>query len=140
MKLKARLIRNPSDDKQTLGIFKLINNEGKEIFKCHTLELLWNDNKIGKSCIPEGNYKVVPRDGRHSVKFKYPHFHVLGTEPRSWILFHAGNYHSQIGGCILVGSGLEDINGDGYLDVTNSRKTLQKLVDLAPEGFELTIE
>lgn len=138
--MKAKLIRNPSDNKQTLGIFKLFDNDGKEIFKCHTLELLWDNNKIGKSCIPTDKYKVVPRDGRHSAKFKYPHFHVLGTEPRSWILFHAGNYHSQIEGCILVGSGLADINGDGYLDVTNSRNTLQKIVDLAPEGFELTIE
>ena len=38
-----------------------------------------------------------------------------------------------------MGADVADINNDGYRDVTSSRKTLRKLLELAPEGFELEI-
>ena len=121
---------------QTLGNLTLTDEAGKVLYTCFTLELPWLNNEIQKSCIPKGEYKVVPRWSK-----KYGnHFHVLGTEPRTWILFHAGNYYTQILGCILVGQGLADINKDGYLDVTNSKVALNKLLELAPKGFDLVIE
>lgn len=132
----CKLTRKEFLDKQTLGRLSLEDHLGEVLYECYTLELPWKDNERKVSCIPEGEYKVVPR---WSAKFK-EHFHILDVPNRTWILFHAGNYRTQIEGCILVGSGLVDINGDGYLDVTNSRSTLQKLVDLAPEGFDLIIE
>jgi hypothetical protein len=42
-------------------------------------------------------------------------------------------------GCILVGTGLADINKDGKLDVTNSKVAMQKLLDKYPKGFDLEI-
>lgn len=104
---------------------------------CKTLELKWLDNTRSKSCIPEGTYKVVKRLAHE--KRKYDHFHILNVPNRSYILIHTGNYSSQILGCILVGNKHIDMNKDGLLDVANSTITLQKLYDLMPDSFELTV-
>lgn len=134
IKMEATLERLHKTEKQTLGILTLFKG-GKEVFRCHTLELPWKDNKRQISCIPEGEYKVIPRE---SPKFK-KHFHVLDVPGREYILIHPGNYYTQIRGCILPGDGLMDINNDEEQDVLNSRKTLNKLLELAPDGFKLCI-
>lgn len=133
--MKAILTRTFFEKKQTLGEFRLEQN-GKVLFECKTLELPWLNNQQQKSCIPAGTYQVVTR---FSPKFKN-HFHVLDVPNRSYILIHPGNYYTDILGCILVGDRLTDINGDGYRDVLNSKITLSKLLKLAPEGFELEIK
>src|SRR5690606_3031263 len=134
--MKATITRNSHEAKQTLGQLFLYNEQGNEIFKCKTLELPWLDNATQKSCIPTGSYNVIPRT---SQKFK-KHFHVTEVPGRSYILIHAGNYHWDILGCILVGDILKDINNDGFRDILNSKNTLNKLLSLAPNGFELCIE
>lgn len=136
MSMQATIIREPSSEKQTLGVFTLYNEAGKQIFSCKTLELPWLNNQSQKSCIPTGQYQVVTRE---SPKYK-KHFHVQDVVGRSWILIHHGNYYFDIKGCILVGETHTDINKDGYKDVTSSRNTLDKLVALAPKGFTLTIK
>jgi len=133
--LELAINRQPSSKKQTLGEFRLIDDNCKVLFTGKTLELPWLNNQTQKSCIPTGTYQVVPR---FSPKFKN-HFHVLDVPGRSYILIHPGNYFTQILGCILVGENHTDINKDGYKDVTNSKTTLAKLLKLAPEGFKLTI-
>lgn len=134
--MKATITRDPSSDKQTLGEMIITDDSGKEIFSCKTLELPWKDNQQNVSCIPTGTYSVKRR---HSERFK-EHFHILDVPNRTWILIHAGNYYTQIKGCVLVGDRFSDINKDGYLDVVNSRNTMKKLLDLLPDEFQLTIE
>jgi hypothetical protein len=129
----VKLDRTQREDKQTLGVML---HESKTL--CYTLELPWLDNQKGISCIPEGEYEVVSRK-TPSSQFKYKHYHILDVPDRSWILIHGGNYHTQIKGCILVGSEWEDLNGDGYMDVVNSRKTLESLTDFLGESFRLKI-
>jgi len=132
--MKALLKRFDYSDKQTLGSLTIFN--GADIlFSCYTLELPDLCNAKRKSCIPRGVYKVV---SRRSAKYK-KHYHILDVPNRSYILIHPGNYHTQILGCVLVGKKLADINGDGYKDVTSSRKTLKKILEVAPNGFELEI-
>jgi hypothetical protein len=126
---KVKIVRTKHQDKQTLG--ELHYKGGK----LYTLELAWNDNKKRVSCIPKGVYKVVPRS---SPKYKN-HFHVTNVPNRDFILIHQGNYHTQILGCILVGLAHADINKDGYADVTNSVRALQRLLEAYPNGFELEI-
>lgn len=133
--MKAELIRGKSDAKQTLGDLRLFDDDCNVVYTCKTLELPWLDNAVQKSCIPAGSYNVVPRT---SAKFK-KHFHVLDVPGRSYILFHSGNYHTQILGCVLVGTGLSYINKDGYLDVTSSKVALGELLKRAPDGFKLDI-
>ena len=132
--MKATINRQPSGQNQTLGTFRL--DTGGEVYECKTLELSWKNNQRRISCIPKGSYKVVPRTSEKFGK----HFHITNVPGRSYILIHAGNYHTQILGCVLVGQMHLDINNDGDKDVTNSRNTLKKLLELAPNGFTLCIE
>lgn len=102
---------------------------------CGTLELGWKENKRNISCIPLGEYTVTKR-----ISSKYgEHFHILDVEDRSYILIHAGNFYSDIRGCILVGEDFKDLNKDGLLDITNSRQTMKQLLKVLPETFDLTI-
>ena len=133
------LNRFQQDQKQTLG--ELLFN-GQEVAK--TLELTWKQNKNRISCIPTGIYKVVRR-----ISDKYgEHFHVLDVPQRDYILMHHGNYagslnpktgKSDILGCILPGKAHLDLNKDGIKDITDSKKTMQKLLKLLPLEFELVI-
>jgi len=59
---------------------------------------------------------------------------------RDYILIHFGNYAKDSTGCILVGRRFSDINGDGQIDITSSKVTLEKLLHFAPEGFTMVIE
>jgi hypothetical protein len=134
--MKVTITREKLTDKQTLGTLVLNDDEGNKLFTCKTLELPWNDNKKNQSCIPLGEYKVAPRQ---SAKYN-KHFHIQDVTGRTFVLIHVGNYYTQTKGCILVGRGIADINGDSYKDVTSSKDTLKKLIKLAPNGFDLEIK
>lgn len=126
-KVTCILKRNKGDDtKQTLGVLEVYRGDNL-VFTCKTLERPWRDNKIGDSCIPLGEYPVKHR---YSPKFKMVVPWLQDTVPRQWILIHYGNYVTDIEGCILVGKDHIDINGDGLLDVTASRVTLNKLKEV----------
>lgn len=100
-----------------------------------TLELPWRDNKIGISCIPEGEYLVVRR-----ASDKYgSHFHVTNVPGRSWILLHPANYVKQLRGCIAPGLDHGDIDGDGIIDVVKSVAAMNKLKTLLPDEFILNV-
>jgi hypothetical protein len=42
-------------------------------------------------------------------------------------------------GCQLSGIGMADVNKDGLHDVTGSRQALNRIKEIAPEGFKLII-
>ena len=132
--MKLLLTRINDNGKQTLGRAVLWNGS-KSLFEFVTLEPAWLNNAIGKSCIPAGKYAVK---ARKSAKYGN-HYIVGGTEPRTYILLHVGNYRKDSTGCILVGRSFADINGDGEMDISSSSITLKKLLKLAPNGFELEI-
>jgi len=135
IKATGLLVRRKFEKWQTLG--DLTIKLGDEVlFECKTLELPWKNNVIRKSSIPLGGYKVRERN---SQKFG-DHFWVKNVKGRTCILIHAGNFHSQILGCILVGESFADIDGDKKTDIVNSQKTLNALIKSAPWGFQLTIE
>ena len=119
------LTRYWSKPVQTLG--KLVWADGS----LHTLELPWLDNAKNISCIPVGLYRVRKR---WSEKYGH-HFHILDVPGRKWILIHSGNFYNDIRGCVLVGTGLADINGDGVLDVTHSRAAMNRLLKAMPDEF-----
>lgn len=135
MKMKAVITRGASDEKQTLGTLELYEPTGKKVFECKTLELPWLNNTRQKSCIPTGLYKVTART---SPKYGL-HYFINNVRNRDMILIHHGNYHTDILGCVLVGAAHRDINADGRKDVTSSKVTMKKLLQFAPEGFDLSI-
>jgi len=120
--IELKLKRKKYTDKQVIGTMEVYKNN---VFEgCFaTLEQHWNNNKTSDSCIPKGEYIV----GRHNTQ-KYPNTFILeGTEPRSAILIHSGNYYTHTEGCILLGLTHADINNDGYIDVSQSKSAIDRL-------------
>ncbi len=118
--------RDFSDDKQTLGVCYVRDEQGKIIFKSESLERGWLDNKSRVSCIPEGGYPVRLE---YSNRFRKKLYEIYEVEGRSECKFHSANYWFQLNGCIALGQKRKDINGDGYHDVTSSKVTMRKFHD-----------
>ena len=133
--MKVLIERFQYEDKQTLGLLYVLNDDKAVEYMCGTLELGWKENQRSISCIPVGDYKVTKRT---SPKYG-EHFHILDVPDRDYILIHAGNFYSDIRGCVLVGEDFKDLNKDGLLDVTNSRDTMTQLLKVLPETFDLNI-
>ena len=131
---RAVVIRLRDNGRQTLGNLQVFD-ELVRVLQCNTLEPAWKDNIRNISCIPAGSYIVTKR---FSKKFK-EHFHITSVEGRDFILMHSGNTFEDTTGCVLVGRDFTDINGDGELDVTNSKATLETLLDYLPDEFRLDI-
>ncbi|HPT47919.1 MAG TPA: DUF5675 family protein [Candidatus Rifleibacterium sp.] len=100
-----------------------------------TLELPFRNNEANKSSILSAFYTVEPRN---SDKFG-DHLLVLGTAPRQLILIHYGNYPKDTEGCILIGAGFADINADGILEITDSRRAMRRLTKIVTGPAELII-
>jgi len=102
---------------------------------CFTLELPWKLNMPQVSCIPPGEYRVTkyqsPSKGLCLLLHDVPH--------RSMIEIHAGNYTSQIEGCILVGDSVRYLDADTIPDVTNSKTTLARLIEYLPQESSIKI-
>ena len=102
----------------------LFGTQPKILFNCFTLELADKQNKTLLSCIPLGTYAIKKR---YSKRHKW-HLEILNVPDRTNILIHAGNFYTDITGCVIVGEKFKDIDKDGALDVVNSKKTLKKLL------------
>lgn len=106
------IIRGPSTDEGTFGI--LSTDDG--LLTVNTLELPWRDNAKGHSCIPTGVYKAI----WHKSPSKGWVYMLTGTEPRTDILVHAGNWagdvdkgwQSQLLGCIALGKSEGKLKND----------------------------
>ena len=79
---------------------------GKELL---TVEQPWNDNRPGKSCIPEGEYQCESAmyyagDGVGG-KRDYPAIEIFGSllNGRTLIKMHIANVPSELRGCIAFG-------------------------------------
>ena len=130
------LIRVETSDQGTIGILL-----DREFLLCYTIELPWRDNKRNISCIPTGEYQVVPYTSRKFGRV----FHVLDVPNRSGILIHSGNvagdknkgYKTHSYGCILPG------RKTGYLwkqrAVLISRPSVVELREKFNEPFKLKI-
>ena len=134
MMQKFRIKRKICSTQATLGVW--YDSYGNKI--CRTLENPWRANLQDVSCIPEGTYNVVRDD---VGKFKY--FRILGVPNRTLIEIHNGNYEKDTRGCILVGEHWAFLKRKGADEdewaVTNSKNTIEKLSQILPDKFELTI-
>jgi len=133
--MRIRVLRTIDNGKQTNGVL-YVEKDNKILFECFTLELPWKDNQRRVSCIPEGTYKAIKH---RSPKFGESVW-IQNVPNRSEILIHPANYVRQLLGCIAPGDSLRDIDGDGLDDVTNSRNTMNKILSLLPNSFEVKIE
>jgi len=118
----AIMTRFWDDGKQTLGLLNAFQGKS-HLMQCKTLELPWENNESQISCIPNGEYSVIP----YNSPSKGLVYLLEDVENRSMIEIHVGNYNSDILGCILVGDNFAYINNDSEADVTNSKTTFDKL-------------
>ncbi len=126
------LTRSPDDGVQTLGTLQYAS------FTCKTLELAYKSNRTGISCIPKGLYRVKWTFSLRLLRYTYE---VQGVPGRSGIRFHAGNFFFDLKGCIALGSGYSDINGDGKVDIINSRVVIRAFETLMnKKDFNLLIQ
>lgn len=127
--MKATL-KTVSNSEQTLGFFTYGS------FSCVTVELPWKENQNNVSCYPAGMYecrKITSLSHGECIE-------IMNVPNRTNIQIHAANYARQLLGCTAVGRTMADIDGDGNLDVTSSKNTLEKLLDAVPDRFTLVVE
>ena len=129
---------------ETQGLW-LILDENNIIYQCVSLELpmikipyLINSHSV--DCILPGTYHVTKY---YSIDKKGWVFLLHNVPGRTAVEVHIGNYVEGIQidseGCILVGASFADRNGDGFIDVIDSRKTMKKLMSILPDEFDLII-
>lgn len=105
-------------------------------FRCATLELPWKDNANDISCIPAGLYNCKKyKSSKHGWCVA-----IMGVTNRTLVRIHRGNFTKEILGCILVGEYHKDLDRDGITDVANSGKTMEKLMAILPDEFQLQIQ
>ena len=124
------ITRQPSTPDGTLGEFT--DEAGTHI--CYTCELPWLDNQPQISCIPIGEYQVIPHNSP-----KHPNVWEISNVPsRSAILIHEGNTEDDVEGCVCVGDEIGEI--DGLPAVLHSVSTLNMLRQKLPPSFPLIIK
>jgi len=137
------LMSRSYDLKQTRSALFVMEGVDK-LFECVTIELPkvfipYPVNAQNVTCIPEGTYSVQriysPTKGKCFLLYNVP--------DRSAVEIHIGNFavgkQVDTEGCILPGMRFVDINSDGNLDVQDSTKAMNKLLEILPQSFELHI-
>jgi hypothetical protein len=129
--VKKIILQRFIHDKVTFG--KLLLDWIPDHKDIYTIELPWNNNENGISCIPQGLYNLrVHNSAAHPNTFE-----LLNVPNRTSILIHEGNFASFVNlssgmhkpdteGCILVGLGIEEATPM----ITKSKLALQYLRDV----------
>lgn len=135
--LQAYMVRSYGQ-KETTSIFNLIRADGT-FWTCKVLELPWLNNQHDVSCIPTGTYLCLLKPFHNVMRYE-----LQAVPLRDAIFQHEGNFAAGVKvdtlGCQLFGSSLQDINGDGYLDVVDSVNTMaQFLKETGGQPYTLQI-
>jgi len=126
--------RFSDNGKQTLSNVTIIER-GYSLHSFAGMELPWKENQRSISCIPKGVYNCVKRAATASIP--YEHILIKDVPNRSGICIHKANYSRQLRGCLAVGDKHIDIDKDGLLDITNSGKSFNVLMQLMPKEFKV---
>lgn len=106
-------------------------------FICKTLERSFQGNKPNTSAIPPGTYLTKWSFMPSHLMW---HYQVTNVPDRSGIFIHGLNYYFDSKGCVGLGSGYADLNGDGQVDIINSQITLKAFETLMKkQDFTLLI-
>jgi len=124
------IIRDSRTGAQCLGTCYVKIND-VFVFKSEVIERGDNDNKARVSCVPQGHYVLMLE---YSPRFKQDLWEAKGVPNRSECKFHAANYARQLNGCFALGENRADIDKDGQIDVTSSRKIMAKFHE-ALDGY-----
>lgn len=115
--------RYETKDNYALGNCYVIDEDNCTHYIGVSLERGWKNNQKNISCVPTGEYPLVLE---YSPKFKQDLWELKKVPKRAECKFHAANYWYELNGCIALGEKVEDINKDGYPDITKSKKTMRE--------------
>ena len=115
------------------GVLGRLHSEEGQV-QLYTLERAWLGNQPFVSCVPEGDYRLAPWQGR-----KWKGVLELTSVPgRTAILLHPATVAAELAGCIAPGFGWQIDRSTPSL--TQSREALQVVMDWFTNGDEtLTI-
>lgn len=122
------------------------------LIRCHTIEQIWQDNKPFVSCVPDGEYQLVPHNSDKygatwalvNPDLGVAHYPTSGIA-RYACLFHSANWAHQLQGCIAPGNEIAAAvdtrhTSESRLMVTQSRRTLQRMLDILSDEQEHTLQ
>ncbi|MEM6785132.1 MAG: DUF5675 family protein [Bacteroidota bacterium] len=120
------------DADRTLGTAALATQAGI-VWQGYSLEPPWVDRDgdgvrdRGVSCIPPGTYRAVPHGwGRDARWTRFDQvWRLEGVPGGTAILVHALNFPWQTRGCVGLGEGLGDLDGDGRPDLVSSQAAIR---------------
>lgn len=106
----------------------------------YTVEQPWRNNEAGHSCVPDGQYNLVPYlSGEHGPTWCLDNA-ALGVtsdgreNTRSRCELHSANWASQLQGCIAIGLDdqpmLDPLTGLVEAAVENSRDAIAQLIGM----------
>lgn len=129
-------------DNPIMGTFGSIYEDEK--FICYSIEKPYLDNIPFNSCVPCGEYELVPFDSQRYGNT----FALYSKENKVFVsnegygryacLFHPANIHDELAGCIAPGLHLGMVSGKWA--VTSSRLAFQKLLPLLNKYQKVVIE
>lgn len=132
-----KIVRHWTDIKQCTSTFLVLDENCQPIFLQPCIERGWLNNQQNISCVVAGVYPLILE---YSHKFDRLLWELKGVPNRSECKIHPANFWDQLNGCMAIGDGLSDIDGDGYYDVTNSVDTINEFHLLMGDITETTIE
>ncbi len=133
--MRFTLTRNPALSNAN-GTFGALAIDGVPF--CLTVEQPWAGNLPDHSCVPVGDYQLIPYESQEkgpTVVLHNPALGIYGTEAmiphgqtgRTVCEIHAANWPSDLQGCIGVGSGYDANLPPHGPAVTDSRATFAAL-------------
>lgn len=136
-----RLILERFCEDEKVGTFGRVYDDGE--FVCYTVEQPWRDNKPFASCVPVGDYKLIPyKSPKYGDTFALLNHHLdvgvyQGEAKRYGCLLHSANTNVQLQGCIAPGMGLGMVTS--LWAVTRSKDAMEKLLSRIEHDTWLTI-
>lgn len=125
------------------GTYSTLHREdGSQV--CCVVEVKWLNNAPSKSCVPEGDYKLVPHQSPKYGDCYALSAPTLGVTPhqgglRTSCLFHIANVPSELKGCCAPGESFGYVSGEwGVVSSGNAFRALMK--ELAGRTIDLRIE
>lgn len=107
MSKKLEVVRFLDNKSSTISKLIIRDKNGENCLDgIYGVELQWNNNEVGESCIPGGEYPLIKRTwGRYYKAYseRWPHEFVpeiSKVSGRSAILIHAAANTNQLKGCI----------------------------------------
>lgn len=147
--MRIELIRNDKKTSCVIGDFRVLSDDGSELFKCYCLEEDLEGVESGKDLrIPEGTYKLrrhtpsrfeaTLRSITNNSNDTMINVYNDNVPARRAILIHWGNTDKDTLGCLLLGY------GKGNNNITDSRNACKDFYNLVRgenlENIELVIK